>query len=56
MAAVGCEMDIMADFRHDNLSRLRFYPIRLVLCGRFNYYGNITLLFSINNCIWMTEY
>lgn len=51
MAAVGCEVVVMADFRSDNLSRLRFNPIRLVLCGRFNYYRNIKLLFSINNCI-----
>jgi hypothetical protein len=50
-AAVGCEIDLMADFRPDNLSRLRFYPTRLVLCGRFNYYRNIKLLFSINICI-----
>ena len=28
MAAVGCEMEVMADFRHDNLSRHRFNPIR----------------------------
>jgi len=50
-AAVGCEMEVMADFRHDNLSQLRFNSIRLVLCGKFKYYGNIKLLFRINNCI-----
>jgi len=51
MAAIVCEMDVMADFRNDNMSRIRFNPIRLVLCGRFNYHTNIKLLFSIKNCI-----